>query len=70
MHDKMCGVCVPREKNDTFSSLKKEYDHVKYDISNLKDMGLSEELMAKVEEELQQKINEIKERMHNYIDTL
>lgn len=57
-------------KRDTYESLKKEYDFIKRDISSIKEMKISDDAKKLPLEELQKQINEIKERMRNYIDTL
>lgn len=58
------------QKRDTYESLKKEYDSIKRDISIIEDMKISEEAKRLPLEELKKQINEVKERMHNYIDAL
>lgn len=57
-------------KRDTYESLKKKYDSIKRDISTIKDMEISEDAKKLPLEELEKQINEVKERMHNFIDTL
>ena len=57
-------------KRDTYESLKNEYDSIKRDISTIKDMEISEEAKKLPLEELEKQINEVKEKMHNFIDTL
>lgn len=61
---------IDEPKRDTYESLKKEYDSIKRDISIIKDMEISEEAKKLSLEELEKQINEVKERMHNFIDTL
>lgn len=57
-------------KNDTYESLKAEYDGIKNDIQTINDMEISDEAKQIVLKELNEQINEIKERMHNCIDKL
>ncbi len=57
-------------KRDTFESLKKEYDSIQSDIYAIKNMEIKEEAKKLPLEELKKQINDVKERMHNYIDTL
>lgn len=55
---------------DTYKSLKKEYDGIQNDIRTITDMNISEEAKQAPLKELREQVNEIKERMHNYIDKL
>ncbi len=57
-------------KRDTYESLKQEYDSIKEDVKAISQMEISEEAKKFPIEELNKQIAEIKERMHNYIDTL
>ena len=57
-------------KRDTYVSLKAEYDGIKNDIQTINDMKISDETKQIVLKELNEQINEIKERMHNCIDKL
>jgi len=59
-----------QQKRDTFESLKKEYDSIQSDISIIKNMEISEEAKKIPLEDLEKQVNDVKERMHNYIDTL
>lgn len=70
MNARMCGVCVPREKTDNWEDLKVEYECVKRHMREVEEMDLSPESTFLVITELIARKNEIKERMHNYIDTL
>lgn len=57
-------------KKDTYEILKEEYDCIKKDISTIKNLKISEEAKQLPLQELEKKVDEIKERMHNFIDTL
>lgn len=57
-------------KNDTYESLKEEYDGIKNDIWTINNMNVSDEAKQIVLKELNEQINEVKERMHNCIDKL
>lgn len=57
-------------KKDTYENLKEEYDCIKKDISTIKKLKISEEAKQLPLQELKRKVDEIKERMHNFIDTL
>lgn len=57
-------------KKDTYENLKEEYDCIKKDISTIKNLKISEEAKQLPLQELKKKADEIKERMHNFIDTL
>lgn len=57
-------------KRDTYENLKTEYNSIKGDMNRIQEMPISEEAKKLPLEELQKQIEEIKERMHNYIDTL
>lgn len=57
-------------KKDTYENLKEEYDYIKKDISTIKNLKISEEAKQLPLQELKKKADEIKERMHNFIDTL
>ena len=70
MHPKMLSCCVSKSKTDTYESLRKEYDYIKSDIKAIENMEISEETKKLPLEELNKQLNDIKERMHNYIDTL
>ncbi len=68
MHPNGCS-CLERKK-DTWEELKKEYDSIKNDIRQINGMEISSEAKKLPLEELQKQIDDVKERMHNYIDTL
>lgn len=68
MHPNGCS-CLEKEKT-TYEYLKREYDSIKSDMSRIKEMEISDEAKKLPLEELQKQIDDVKERMHNYIDTL
>lgn len=57
-------------KKDTYENLKEEYDCIKKDILTIENLKISEEAKQLPLQELKRKVDEIKERMHNFIDTL
>ena len=57
-------------KRTTWDDLKKELDLVKRDIENIKGMAVSAEARKPILAELERQLNEVKEQMHDYIDTL
>lgn len=61
---------LDEKKADNYEDLKEKYDQLKQDMNIISHMPLSDETKTKAREELQHEINEIKERMHNFIDTL
>jgi len=65
-----CLCNYDNQKRNTFESLKFEYDTIKTDINIIKRMEISEEAKQQPLKELSDQIDEVKERMHNYIDTL
>lgn len=68
MNDRMCSY-YDKRKND-LKMLEEEYDSIKEDMNKIEIMEVSEESKKPILEELQKQINEVKEKMHNYIDTL
>lgn len=58
------------EKRATFESLKTEYDSIKNDIITIKRMDITDEARELPLKELYKQIDDVKENMHNYIDTL
>lgn len=58
------------EKRVTFESLKTEYDSIKNDITTIKRMDITDEARELPLKELYKQIDDVKENMHNYIDTL
>lgn len=69
MHPK-CFSHHDEKKRETYETLKREYDDINKDIMSIHHMELSDETKQKAIAELKEKINEIKEKMHDYIDTL
>lgn len=57
-------------KRDTYKSLKSEYDGIQKDIQTITSMNISEAAKQVPLKELREQVNEIKERMHDYIDKL
>ena len=53
-----------------FNNMMNELDSIKDDIRKIKDMQVSDEVKVLILAELQEQINEVKEKMHNYIDSL
>ncbi len=68
MHPNGCS-CLEKNK-DTWEELRTEYNSLKSDMNYIKRMEISDEAKKLPLEELQKQIDDIKERMHNYIDTL
>lgn len=68
MHHKACSY-LERDKSD-FDALKEEFDSIKADMQRIADMEISDEAKKLPLEELQKQINDVRERMHNYVDTL
>ena len=58
------------KKRTTWDDLKQEFDSICRDVSTIKEMDVSEEAKTPILAELKRQVNEIKEKMHNYIDTL
>lgn len=57
-------------KRTTWDDLKCEFDSICRDVSTIKEMEVSEEAKRPILAELKKQINELKEKMHNYIDAL
>lgn len=68
MHPDACSYL--EKKKDSWENLKREYDSIKSDIDRIGDMEISVEAKKLPLEELQEQIDNVKERMHGYIDTL
>lgn len=62
--------CYDDRKRTTWDDLKKELDSVYNDIRLVNTMEVSDEAKAPMLAELKKQVNEIKEKMHDYIDTL
>ena len=58
------------KKRTTWDDLKQELESIKRDMTSIKDMEVSEDAKAPILKELQEQANEVKEKMHDYIDTL
>ena len=54
----------------TFDNLMHEFNSIKQDINVINNMEVAEEAKAPILVELQKQINEVKEKMHDYIDAL
>ena len=61
---------LDNRRKTTWDNLKQELDSIKSDMSHIKDMEVSEEAKAPILAELEKQIKEVKEKMHDYIDTL
>jgi len=69
MNSRMCG-CYDKPHKNEFDLLKSEYDSIKADERKIKSMEVSEEAKKPILEELEKQMAEVKEKMHNYVDTL
>lgn len=54
----------------TFEDLMHEFNSIKQDINVINNMEVAEEAKTPILAELQKQINEVKEKMHDYIDSL
>lgn len=61
---------VGEVKRTTIGDLHRELNLIKNDIRIITNMKISEEAKAPILAELDRQIDDVKERMHNYIDTL
>lgn len=68
MHPDACRYL--EKKEDSWERLEREYDSIKCDMNRIDEMEISDEAKKLPLEELQKQIDDVKERMHNYIDTL
>lgn len=57
-------------KKVTFEDLKKEFDSIKNDIHIIETMAISSELKPPILEELSTQLEEVRGKMHDYIDIL
>lgn len=64
------GLSWKTEKCATFDDLKETLDSIKYDIQNVKNMKVAEGAKIPILEALNKQLDEVKEDMHNYIDSL
>lgn len=53
-----------------WEDLMADFNSIKRDISIIKNMNVFEENKKPILEELQKQLGEVKEKMHDYIDTL
>lgn len=58
------------KKRVTWGDLKHELDSINEDISTINNMEVSEEAKSPILTELKNQANEVKEKMHDYIDSL
>lgn len=63
-------MCPSKTQQPTFANLKEELNSIKIDVHHIEIMEVSEESKIPILEELQKQINEVKEKMHDYIDAL
>lgn len=68
MNPGCCGFC--KRKIKTYEVLKEEYDCIKFEMLQIREAKLSDTTKNFILRELQEQINVIKEKMHDYIDTL
>ena len=61
--------CFDKPKT-SFESLMEELNSIKDDIRMIKNMQVSEEAKQPILAELEQQVNEVKEKLHDCIDTL
>ena len=57
-------------KSTSWNDLQKELNAIKKDINIITEMEVSEPSKTPILVELDKQLNEIKEKMHDYIDTL
>ena len=57
-------------RKTTWDTLKQELDSIKRDMSTIKNMEVPEEAKVPILAELEKQAKEVKEKMHDYIDTL
>lgn len=58
------------EEISAYEKLKDEYDSIQKDVHTILSMEISDEAKKLPLEELQKQIDDVKERMHNYINEL
>jgi uncharacterized protein YdcH (DUF465 family) len=61
--------CFDKPKT-SFERLTEELNSIKDDIRMIKNMQVPEEAKQPILAELEQQVNEVKEKLHDYIDTL
>ena len=64
------NCCVTEKTRDTYESLKRELTTVTERAKDIANWDLPKDKLDAVLGELERQKSEIKERMHNYIDTL
>lgn len=64
------GDYIGRSKRVTLEELKKELNSVRKNINSIEAMDVSDEAKKLIVQELEAKIKEIKEQMHDCIDLL
>lgn len=69
-YSRFCGCQLTCKPKDTLESLKKELDYIKEDINTIKQMQISEESKEPALKELQEQVNNVKERMHKLVDEM
>ena len=62
--------CYDDRKTTSLDDLMEELNSVKRDISTIKNMEVPEEAKTPILRELKRQVNEVKEKMHDYIDSL
>ena len=67
-----CGLlaAIGESKRATFEELKKELESIKRDVRIIENMEVSNEVKQPILKELHNQINEVKEQMHDYVDSL
>ena len=68
MHD--CMLKGFNKTETSFEMLMRELSSVKDDIRMIQCMEVSEEVKAPILAELEKQVNEVKEKMHDHIDSL
>jgi gas vesicle protein len=61
--------CVTEKVKDSYTSLRQDLSTIITRMEQIQEWELSEETVKAVLSELEKQKNEIKERMHNLIDT-
>ena len=61
---------LDNKKRTSWDDLKRELDSVYNDIRLVNTMEVSDEAKAPMLAELKNQVNEVKEKMHDYIDSL
>ena len=66
-----CSSCsLNCKKEETLESLQAELNSIKRDMDTIKQMEISDQAKVIPLLELENKINEVKEKMHNLVDKL